>query len=246
MSVLQQELVLDSAKLIFHQGRDSKKASLAAIERALPLGLKRILIRFARHSEDQVVLSDTDEITTLSFILPLLIPYGLDILIESWKTDVIDYALQQGAKGFYDISGLRDSGLIQLASKHRCTVIVPYQFYLPFLNSINVLEDCLIDELISYSSDYVTQFKKMGLDQVLIDPFALGLKQNLLHFKHMVAICRHIKALSNMGLQVFIPLLRRLSRVQQSSLLTLALEHDASCIHSSDWTSLNDVLFDWS
>lgn len=245
MSILQLELALDSNKLLLHKKWACQKKNITAIEQGISIGLKRILIRFAKHSEEQVGFSETDEISMLTHVLPYLLPYGLDILIESWKTQVIEYALKQGVKGFYDISGLQDSGLIKLACEHQCSVIVPYQFYLPFLNTFNVLEEPIIDELMSYSNDYVSQLKTMGLENVLIDPFALGLKQNPLHFKHMIAICRHIKLLSDVGLQVFIPLLRKLSPVQQSAVLTLALEHEASCIHSSDLASLNDILFEW-
>lgn len=237
LEILAQPLLRDSEK---HQ------ASLAQLHKnlacAYQMGAKRILLRLSQNPFQQFTLSSQHERAIIDEIWPFLEPYQCKILVESWHSEVIQYAIFKGAAGFYDLRGLNDADLLDLAIRQDCTVIFPFES--PF-SLFPMLDHQPLDQFeigLAALSAKVKSLYKMGMQKLLLDPFGLGFRNTKKHFKSILNLCRHIKLFQDQGLAIFAPIQAYLSEAQKTSFLTLALENKADCIQASDLIHYQDIL----
>lgn len=212
------------------------------LECAEKVGAKKVLLRFTQSPFKQLNLSAENEISILDEIWPFLEPFQFEILVESFKSRVIQYALFKGARGFYDLNALNDASLISLALNQKCTVILPLECPFNLLEYTHSKSKQGFEIWISDTVSKIKSLYKMGIQKLLLDPFGLGIKKPKNHFKNTLNICRHIRSFQEQGLAIFAPIHQDFSDVQKSSFLTLALENKADCIQTPNLINLRDVL----
>ena len=237
LEVLTQALLLASTK-----NKDSLEKLHCNLAWAKNMGVKRILLRLTTSPFQQLGLSESREINILEEVWPYLEPFNFDILVESWKYKVIKYALFKGARGFYDLNGLNNYGMLELAIQQECVVILPFNCPFKMVCLVDYQPKKQLDILLKHTVHKAHSLYKMGLKQLFLDPFGLGLRKSKHNFKRILQLCRNIDVFQDQGLSIFAPIHQSLSDAQKHSFLTLALENKADCIQAPNLVEFNDIL----
>ena len=119
-----------------------------------------------------------DSQTELLRIAPVIKALASEFLlsIDTYKSDVADFALQNGAKIINDVSGLRaDPKMAEVCAKHNAGIIIMYSKELassphasnldrPYQNMISEISDFLLQQ-----AEYATA-EGISSEQILLDP----------------------------------------------------------------------------
>lgn len=92
------------------------------------------------------------------------------VSIDTYKSEVADLALQNGAQIINDISGFTfDSDMINIASKHNATCIVMHLKGTPRNMQVNPVYNDVVKEIYDFLEKQVNLLRQNGIKQVIID-----------------------------------------------------------------------------
>ena len=103
------------------------------------------------------------------------------ISVDTYKSNVANYALQSGANWINDISGLRfDESMIEIVAKWKCPVIIMHMQGTPQVMQANPYYDDVISELIDFFSERIEILHQSNIKKIIIDP-GIGFGKTLHH-----------------------------------------------------------------
>ena len=126
----------------------------------------------------------------------------LPVSIDTYRPEVARAALDQGASLINDITGLRNSKMIKLISRHRCGVIIMHMQGMPKNMQRDPHYHSLIDEIIDYLRKAMERAEHAGIDRqrIVVDP-GLGFGKN---FKHNLLIIRNLREFKVLGRPILV------------------------------------------
>lgn len=126
-------------------------------------------------------ISVDEEISRLEKILPALKNFDIPISIDTYKSEVAEFALNNGADIINDVHGLADKKMIEVAKKFSAPVIV--------MHNKKILPN-IIDDIKKFFSQTVEFCRKNNFDesQIIFDPgigFGKTQEENLTVLKNL-------------------------------------------------------------
>lgn len=119
-------------------------------------------------------ISTRDEIARLQPIIEQLISrIKIPLSVDTYKSAVAEWALQNGAVLINDISGLNfDPTLAETIAKHKAGVVLMHIKGTPKNMQVDPHYDNLIDEILAYLTDSIEKARLAGINeaQIFIDP----------------------------------------------------------------------------
>jgi len=123
------------------------------------------------------MLSEREEIERLKSVLPVAVKTTkIPISVDTYKADVVKYALDQGAKIINDISGLGfyrlNKKLTRIIAKYQACVVIMHIQGTPKTMQINPLYKNLMAEILKYLKERIDFALDNGIDlnRIIIDP----------------------------------------------------------------------------
>lgn len=146
-----------------------------------------------------------EELRRIETILPKVIrlahKYNVLTSIDSYKSEVIKFAIDSGIDIINDQKGLDDDEKISLVAKHKKKAIVMHSLTVPTNRSINLPDDAdVIDVLQSWITDKIIKLRQFGIEenQIIFDP-GLGFGKT---FPQCFEIIKRIGELQSLSLCV--------------------------------------------
>lgn len=141
----------------------------------------------------------------------------LIISIDTFRSQVAKESLDQGAHIINDISaGKLDDKMLDLVASYQVPYIMMHMRGTPQTMKELTDYDNLVKEVVFYFSERISEARKKGINDLLIDPgfgFAKNIPQNF-------ELLNHLKALKNLGLPI-------LTGVSRKSMIYKSLSIDA-------------------
>ena len=95
---------------------------------------------------------------------------GIPISIDTYKPRVAEECINLGAQIVNDISGLRSNEMIEIVAKYKVPVIVMHMKGIPKNMQQNPVYDDAVAEIKQFLSDRISDAKKAGIKDIIIDP----------------------------------------------------------------------------
>ena len=194
----------------FYDGGKYKSASeiLRKVEKMLNEGATFIDIGAYSSRPGAVHISQDEELKRLLPVLQLVINDFPDALIsiDTFRSHVASEALLSGACMINDISaGSLDQDMFSIIAKHQVPYIIMHMVGTPQTMQQNVQYENLIKDIIFYFSQKVFELRKLGVNDIILDPgfgFSKTLDQNF-------ELLQKLELFSGMGLPVLAGLSRK-------------------------------------
>ena len=194
----------------FYDGGKYKSASeiLRKVEKMLNEGATFIDIGAYSSRPGAVHISQDEELKRLLPVLQLVINDFPDALIsiDTFRSHVASEALLSGACMINDISaGSLDQDMFSIIAKHQVPYIIMHMVGTPQTMQQNVHYENLIKDIIFYFSQKVFELRKLGVNDIILDPgfgFSKTLDQNF-------ELLQKLELFSGMGLPVLAGLSRK-------------------------------------
>ncbi len=113
--------------------------------------------------------------------------------LDSYESEVIEYALDRGFKIVNDITGLKDDKVCKIVAKYNATAVIMHMQKAPKTMQDNPKYDDLILDIDNFFVNRIQKAKSFGIEDIILDVgigFGKTLEHNLLliknleHFKH--------------------------------------------------------------
>ena len=194
----------------FYDGGKYKSSSeiLRKDEKMLNEGATFIDIGAYSSRPGAVHISQDEELKRLLPVLQLVINDFPDALIsiDTFRSHVASEALLSGACMINDISaGSLDQDMFSIIAKHQVPYIIMHMVGTPQTMQQNVQYENLIKDIIFYFSQKVFELRKLGVNDIILDPgfgFSKTLDQNF-------ELLQKLELFSGMGLPVLAGLSRK-------------------------------------
>lgn len=194
----------------FYDGGKYKSSSeiLRKVEKMLNEGATFIDIGAYSSRPGAVHISQDEELKRLLPVLQLVINDFPDALIsiDTFRSHVASEALLSGACMINDISaGSLDQDMFSIIAKHQVPYIIMHMVGTPQTMQQNVHYENLIKDIIFYFSQKVFELRKLGVNDIILDPgfgFSKTLDQNF-------ELLQKLELFSGMGLPVLAGLSRK-------------------------------------
>jgi dihydropteroate synthase len=194
----------------FYDGGKYKSSSeiLRKVEKMLNEGATFIDIGAYSSRPGAVHISQDEELKRLLPVLQLVINDFPDALIsiDTFRSHVASEALLSGACMINDISaGSLDQDMFSIIAKHQVPYIIMHMVGTPQTMQQNVQYENLIKDIIFYFSQKVFELRKLGVNDIILDPgfgFSKTLDQNF-------ELLQKLELFSGMGLPVLAGLSRK-------------------------------------
>jgi len=124
------------------------------------------------------------------------------ISIDTRKPDVAEQALDSGACIINDITGLRDSKMLKVASRYKAAVVIMHMKGTPSDMQINPEYSSVIDEIIEFFRGRIEKALQGGIakDKIILDP-GIGFGKTA---EHNLEILRRLKEFKILGMPILI------------------------------------------
>lgn len=194
----------------FYDGGKYKSASqiLGQVEKMLNEGATFIDIGAYSSRPEAIHISQDEELSRLLPVLQLVIhefPEAL-ISIDTFRSHVASEAIQSGACMINDISGgSLDEDMFSVIAKHQVPYVLMHMVGTPQNMQQNVHYEDLIKDIIFYFSQKVFELRKLGVNDIILDPgfgFSKTLDQNF-------ELLQKLKLFSGMDLPILVGLSRK-------------------------------------
>lgn len=145
-----------------------------------------------------------EELKRLDKIIPLIKYFNGTILsIDTYKTEVAEYAIKHGFSMINDITAGRYSNkMFDLAGNNKVQIVLMHMQGEPSNMQSNPKYANLIDDIISFFEDRISKALKQGVkeNQILIDP-GIGFGKT---FDDNIQIIKNIKTFKKLGFKVLL------------------------------------------
>ena len=148
-------------------------------------------------------ISIKDEIKRLSLFIKIKESIDNILSIDSYKYDVIKYALDNGFHIINDITGGgRDNSNIKLAAEYSVPIIIMHMQGKPQNMQVNPKYDNLIDNIVNFFEERIKVAKGYGIsdDNIIIDP-GIGFGKSL---ENNIEIIKNIKTFKKLGFKLLL------------------------------------------
>ncbi|MEW6100864.1 MAG: dihydropteroate synthase [Candidatus Omnitrophota bacterium] len=134
---------------------------------------------------------------TIPVIKALAKKIRVPISIDTYKPQVADRALDNGASIINDITGLRDPKMAKIAARHGAGVVIMHMKGNPRTMQKSPSYNSLMDEIIVYLNNAILRALDAGIDKekIIIDP-GIGFGKS---FEHNLQILRQLHELKVLG-----------------------------------------------
>jgi|TARA_B100001971_G_C18259752_1_gene585584 dihydropteroate synthase len=118
----------------------------------------------------------------LQRVLPIIkaLKDNITLSIDTYKPAVANAAIEAGADMINDITGLTNPVMIQVASKHKCPVIIMHMQNTPQNMQNNPEYEGVTKEIKHFFQQQIEAAKKAGIDNLILDP-GIGFGKTLQH-----------------------------------------------------------------
>ncbi len=125
---------------------------------------------------------------------------SLPVSVDTYKPEVAEQALDNGASILNDITGLKDKLMLKVAAKYRAAVIIMHMRGTPQTMQINPCYDSLIDEIINFLGKAVDRAVDAGIDKnkIIVDP-GIGFGKSV---EHNLEILKKLKEFKILGVPI--------------------------------------------
>ena len=218
----------------FYDGGKYKSASeiLAQVEKMLKEGATFIDIGAYSSRPGAIHISQEEELSRLLPVLQLMIQEFPDALVsvDTFRSHVASEAIQSGACMINDISGgSLDEDMFSTIAKYQVPYVLMHMVGTPQNMQQNVHYENLVKDIIFYFSQKVFELRKLGVNDIILDPgfgFSKTLDQNF-------ELLQKLELFSGMNLPVLVGLSRK-------SMLYKLLDLDANRALNAT-TSVNTI-----
>ena len=194
----------------FYDGGKYKSASeiLAQVEKMLKEGATFIDIGAYSSRPGAIHISQEEELSRLLPVLQLMIQEFPDALVsvDTFRSHVASEAIQSGACMVNDISGgFLDQDMFSTIAKHQVPYVLMHMVGTPQNMQQNVHYENLVKDIIFYFSQKVFELRKLGVNDIILDPgfgFSKTLDQNF-------ELLQKLELFSGMDLPVLVGLSRK-------------------------------------
>jgi dihydropteroate synthase len=110
------------------------------------------------------------------------------ISIDTYKPSVAEECIKAGASIVNDISGLRDKKMIEVAAKHKVSVVIMHMLGEPKTMQEEISYNDVVDDIKNFLKERISAAKVAGITDIMIDPgigFGKTTEQNLLILKKL-------------------------------------------------------------
>ncbi len=182
----------------YQQSRFDTKAALVKIEQMIEDGATIIDLGGVSSRPGSQSVSAVEELSRVKPIIDLIgskkLYEKVDFSIDSYRPEVISYALEQGFSIVNDITGLQDDKVCEIVSKHQAKVVIMHMLGTPQTMQDNPLYEHLITDMETFFLERVEKARSFGIEDIVLDVgigFGKNLEDNLRLLKHL----RHFKSL---------------------------------------------------
>jgi len=194
----------------FYDGGKYKSASeiLAQVEKMLKEGATFIDIGAYSSRPGAIHISQEEELSRLLPVLQLMIQEFPDALVsvDTFRSHVASEAIQSGACMINDISGgSLDEDMFSTIAKYQVPYVLMHMVGTPQNMQQNVHYENLVKDIIFYFSQKVFELRKLGVNDIILDPgfgFSKTLDQNF-------ELLQKLELFSGMDLPVLVGLSRK-------------------------------------
>jgi len=125
---------------------------------------------------------------TIPVIKKLAKRIKIPLSIDTYRAQVAQQALDNGASLVNDITGLRDPAMLKVLKRYKAGIVIMHMKGMPSTMQINPQYKSLIDEIILFLSRAINKAKEKGIEEerIIVDPgigFGKTLEHNLLILK---------------------------------------------------------------
>lgn len=127
---------------------------------------------------------------------------GLPVSVDTYKPEVAEQALDNGATMINDITGLKDKKMLKVAAKYKAAVIIMHMRGTPRTMQKNPRYESLIDEILDYLGKATDRAVDAGIDinKIIVDP-GIGFGKTL---EHNLEILKKLKEFKTLGLPILV------------------------------------------
>ncbi len=181
----------------FSASRFEGKNAVAKIEQMIEDGASIIDIGGVSSRPGSIPVSVKEELRRVKPIIDLVKEHKLyekvDFSLDSYKSEVLEYALDRGFKIVNDITGLSNDKVCEVTSKYKATAIIMHMQKNPKNMQDNPKYEDVILDIDDFFSQRLEKAKSFGIENIILDVgigFGKTLEHNLLllknleHFKH--------------------------------------------------------------
>ena len=194
----------------FYDGGKYKSASeiLAQVEKMLKEGATFIDIGAYSSRPGAIHISQEEELSRLLPVLQLMIQEFPDALVsvDTFRSHVASEAIQSGACMINDISGgSLDEDMFSIIAKLQVPYVLMHMVGTPQNMQQNIHYENLVKDIIFYFSQKVFELRKLGVNDIILDPgfgFSKTLDQNF-------ELLQKLELFSGMDLPVLVGLSRK-------------------------------------
>ena len=161
-----------------------KSAIIKRVQTFLDEGTDIIDIGLMSTRPGSKAISENLELERLAFVLDILTSHfdNLILSIDSYRSQVVDYALNHGISIVNDISGgAFDSKLWNMVAKHHASYVLMHTSSLPCDMQEKTDYKNVISEILQYFSEKIALLQAHGIYDIILDPgfgFGKTLEQN--------------------------------------------------------------------
>lgn len=139
---------------------------------------------------------------TIPVIKALVKKIKTPISIDTYKPEVARRALDNGALMVNDITGLRNSKMVNVAARYKAAVVIMHMKGNPRTMQRNPVYNSLMDEIIDYLDKAITRAYAFGVDRnkIVVDP-GIGFGKTV---EHNLEILKRLKELKILGFPILV------------------------------------------
>ncbi len=153
-------------------------------------------------------ISVEEEIKRIKYVIPGIVKnIKIPISIDSYKYDVIKFAVDNGVKIVNDITSGSDERVFSLVKKNKLKIILMHMRGTPELMQKNPRYKNVVEDIKAYLSSKISIAKKYGLKEknIIIDP-GIGFGKTV---KHNLEIIKEINSFIDLGCEILVGLSRK-------------------------------------
>jgi dihydropteroate synthase len=195
---------------------------------------------------DNKLLTPQEEIDRLLPALKLLAENNFIVSVDTWKPEVAQAALENGASIINDTGGLTKPKMIEIVKQYNCPVI---PVYVEAKNPLEVgelkIEENKALKTLEVLKERFNLFHQQGINQLILDPgIAINYKVDYeAYTKQQLEVIRDTKLFKELNYPVLIPIPRKKPSFNWViAYITLAIEYKADLIRVHDVEAAGDLV----
>lgn len=192
------------------------------------------------------LLTPQEEIARLLPALKLLAENDFIVSIDTWKPEVAEAAMENGASIINDTGGLTKPKMVEVVKKYNCPVI---PVYVEAKNPLEVtelkIEENKAEKTLQVLQERFDLFHKEGINQLILDPgIAINYKVDYQAYtKQQIEVIRDTTLFKQLDYPVLIPIPRKKPSFNWViAYITLAIEYGADLIRVHDVEAAGDLV----